>query len=108
MRLAGVPEIPLHGARHSYAEPALSGGVRLDVVNRTPGHASISCTADQYSHDGDDAAAKAAELVAQDDRGRVAPGGMLGDAKGPAAPAHSLALVSLVAGTGFEPVTSGL
>jgi len=58
VRLAGVPVIPLHGARHSYAELALSSGVRLDVVSRTLGHASSSFTADQYSHDSDDAAAK--------------------------------------------------
>ena len=109
MRLAGIPEIPLHGARHSYAELALSSGVRLDVVSRALGHASSSFTADQYSHDSDDAAAKAGELVARDDRGRVALGGILGEWEG--AGQHrplSLALVDLVAGTGFEPVTSGL
>jgi integrase len=55
VRSAGVPPIPLHGARHSYAEIALSAGVRLDVVSRTLGHSTASFTADQYSHDSDEA-----------------------------------------------------
>lgn len=40
-----VPSIPLHGARHFYAEAALGAGARLDVVSRQLGHASISTTA---------------------------------------------------------------
>jgi integrase len=62
---AGVPPIPLHGARHSYAEIALSAGVRLDVVSRTLGHSTAAFTGDQYAHDLDEAAAEAAELVGQ-------------------------------------------
>ena len=62
---AGVPAIPLHGARHSYVELALSSGVRLDVVSRAIGHASSAFTADQYAHDSDEAAAEAAERVAR-------------------------------------------
>jgi integrase len=62
---AGVPVIPLHGARHSYAELALSSGVRLDVVSRTLGHSSSAFTADQYAHDSDEAAKEAAEIVAR-------------------------------------------
>lgn len=64
VKAAGVPAIPLHGARHSYVELALSSGVRLDVVSRAIGHSSASFTADQYAHDSDEAAAEAAELVA--------------------------------------------
>jgi integrase len=63
VRMAGVPAIPLHGARHSYAELALSSGVRLDVVSRTLGHSSSAFTADQYSHDSDEAAADAADRI---------------------------------------------
>jgi integrase len=63
VKAAGVTPIGLHGARHSYAEIALSAGVRLDVVSRTLGHASASFTADQYSHDSDAAAVEAAEIV---------------------------------------------
>jgi integrase len=40
-------------------------GVRLDVVSRQLGHASIATTANVYSHDSDEAAAEAAELVAR-------------------------------------------
>jgi integrase len=55
----------LHGARHTYAELALSAGVRLDVVSRQPGPASISTTAGNYLHDNDEAAAEAAQLLGQ-------------------------------------------
>jgi integrase len=60
----GVPPIPLHGARHSFAELALGAGVRLDVVSRQLGHASISTTGNIYLHDSEQAAAEAAEKVA--------------------------------------------
>ena len=63
VRSAGVTPITLHGARHSYAELALSAGVRLDVVSRQLGHASISTTANVYSHDSDEAATEAAERL---------------------------------------------
>jgi integrase len=63
-RRAGVPEIPLHGARHSYAMLALGAGVRLDVVSRQLGHSSIATTANIYTHEDDEAAAQAAEMVA--------------------------------------------
>jgi integrase len=65
VKSAGVPEIPLHGARHSCAELALSAGVRLDVVSCRLGHATAAFAADQYAHDSDDAAAEAAEIVAR-------------------------------------------
>jgi integrase len=65
VKAAGVTPIGLHGARHSYAEIALSAGVRLDVVSRQLGHASIATTANVYSHDSDEAASEAAELVAR-------------------------------------------
>jgi integrase len=61
---AGVPGIPLHGARHSYAMLALGAGVRLDVVSRQLGHASIATTGNIYAHDDDQVAAEAAERVA--------------------------------------------
>jgi integrase len=70
-RDAAVPLIPIHGARHTYAELALSSGVRLDVVSRQLGHASISTTAGNYLHDNDEAAAEAAELVARTIEGRT-------------------------------------
>jgi Phage integrase family len=106
VKVAGVPVIPLHGARHSYAELALSSGVRLDVVSRTLGHSSSGFTADQYSHDNDEAATEAAEIVGRALRQLV--GKYRGSAKGPDHRVPFVVLVDLVAGTGFEPVTSGL
>jgi integrase len=61
---AGVPEIPLHSARHTYAELALGAGLRLDVVSRQLGHASIATTGNIYTHDSDEAAAEASERLA--------------------------------------------
>lgn len=53
VKRAGVKSIPLHGARHSYATLALEAGVRLDIVSRQLGHASIAITADTYGHPDD-------------------------------------------------------
>jgi integrase len=39
---------------------ALGAGVRLDVVSRQLGHASIAITADVYGHDDPEAAVEAA------------------------------------------------
>src|SRR6266542_3846192 len=50
----GVPPIPLHGARHSYAMLALGAGARLDDVSRQLGHASAAFTADIYAHHSDE------------------------------------------------------
>jgi integrase len=63
VKVADLPAIPPHGARHSYAELALSSGVRLVVVSRTLGHSSSASTADQYSHFSDEAAAEAADRI---------------------------------------------
>jgi integrase len=63
VKIAGVTPIALHGARHSYAELALGAGVRLDVVSRQLGHSSISTTANIYTHDNDEPATEAAEMV---------------------------------------------
>jgi hypothetical protein len=98
---SGVP------ARHSYAELALSSGVRLVVVSRTLGHSSSAFTADQYSHCSDEAAAEADRIGSvrcYADSSRE----ILGKCKGAGIAGPLLALVDLVAGTGFEPVTSGL
>jgi integrase len=43
---------------------ALGAGVRLDVVSRQLGHASIATTGNIYTHDSDEAAAEAAVTVA--------------------------------------------
>jgi integrase len=61
--VAGVTPITLHSARHTYAELALGARVRLDVVSRQLGHASISTTAGTYLHDSPAAAADAATAL---------------------------------------------
>jgi integrase len=63
VKAAGVTPITLHGARHSYAELALGAGVRLDVVSRQLGHASIATTGNIYTHDTDEAATEAADRL---------------------------------------------
>jgi integrase len=71
--MAGVPEIPLHSARPTYAELALGAGLRLDVVSRQLGHASIATTGNIYTHDSDEAAAEASERLAALMEGPIAP-----------------------------------
>lgn len=52
-----------HALRHTHATLALSAGVRLDVVSRQLGHASIAITADVYGHPDDKALEEAARKV---------------------------------------------
>lgn len=64
-RRAGVPHRGLHACRHTHAELALAGGVRLDVVSKQLGHASIAITADVYGHPDYEALVEATERVAR-------------------------------------------
>lgn len=59
--LALLPTITLHGLRHMHASLLLAGGADIALVSKRLGHASISITADVYSHLVDDAARRAAE-----------------------------------------------
>lgn len=56
-----LPTITLHGLRHMHASLLLAGGADIALVSKRLGHASISITADVYSHLVDDAARRAAE-----------------------------------------------
>ena len=60
----GLPKIPVHGLRHSYATAALEAGVPLKVVSERLGHSSIRVTGDIYSHVRPEVDMAAAELVA--------------------------------------------
>jgi integrase len=62
-KTAGVPQIVLHSARHTYATLALRAGARVDLVSRGLGHASVGFTSDVYVHPGVEEYAEAAELV---------------------------------------------
>jgi integrase len=49
-RMAGVPGLTLYQCRHSAATLMLEAGVPLKVVQERLGHATITLTADTYSH----------------------------------------------------------
>lgn len=49
-RRLGLPPIPLHSLRHTWATVALTAGVHPKVVQERLGHATISITLDTYSH----------------------------------------------------------
>jgi integrase len=45
-----LPELTFHGLRRSAASLMLAGGADISTVSKLLGHASISITADVYSH----------------------------------------------------------
>ena len=49
-RRAGLPQIPLHGLRHTYATVALSSGINPRIVSGRLGHSTVAFTLDVYSH----------------------------------------------------------
>ena len=67
LKAAALPQIPLHGLRHSYATLALSGGVNPRIVSGRLGHSTVALTLDVYSHvlpqQDRDAAEKIADLL---------------------------------------------
>jgi integrase len=67
VKAAGLPRVPLHGLRHTWATVALSAGIHPKVVSERLGHATISLTLDTYSDVlpglQEEAAAKVAALV---------------------------------------------
>ena len=63
-RAALLPEIPLHGLRHTYATLALASGVNPRIVSGRLGHATVALTLDVYSHVLPQADREAAEAIA--------------------------------------------
>jgi integrase len=49
-RAALLPQIPLHGLRHTYATLALATGVNPRIVSGRLGHSTVALTLDVYSH----------------------------------------------------------
>jgi integrase len=49
-KAAMLPEIPLHGLRHTYATLALASGINPRIVSGRLGHATVALTLDVYSH----------------------------------------------------------
>ena len=60
----GLPNIGLHGLRHTFATVALDAGVPLKVLSEMLGHSEISVTADVYQHVTVETKATAFEQVA--------------------------------------------
>jgi integrase len=50
VKAAGLPELRLHGLRHTNASLGLAAGVAMKVVSERLGHSAIAVTADLYTH----------------------------------------------------------
>ena len=50
LQRAGLPDIPFHALRHSFATLMLAGGEHPKVVQEMMGHSGIRVTMDFYSH----------------------------------------------------------
>ena len=46
----GLPALPFHAARHTYATHALASGSPVGDVSRQLGHSTTSTTLDTYGH----------------------------------------------------------
>jgi integrase len=60
----GLPRIPLHGLRHSWATLTLESGVHPVIVQERLGHSTIAVTLGIYSHSTPVLHTEAADLVA--------------------------------------------
>lgn len=72
VRLANVPDITVHGMRHTHATQLLKANVSPKIVSERLGHANVSITLDTYSHvlpDMQDTAAEAIDRILFDDTG---------------------------------------
>ena len=60
----GLPNIGLHGLRHTFATVALEAGVPLKALSEMLGHSEVNITADIYQHVTVETKATAFEQVA--------------------------------------------
>jgi integrase len=49
-REAGLPDLTLHGLRHTYVTASLQAGIPPKVVSQRLGHANTAITSDLYQH----------------------------------------------------------
>ena len=50
LKEAGLPDLTVHGIRHSHASLLLASGINPKIVQERLGHSSITLTLDTYSH----------------------------------------------------------
>ena len=63
LRKAGLPSIPFHALRHTFATHALSSGVDAKTLSGILGHTRAGFTLDTYTHITGDMQKRAAEIV---------------------------------------------
>lgn len=63
LRKAGLPSIPFHALRHTFATHALSSGVDAKTLSGILGHTRAGFTLDTYTHATGDMQKRAAEIV---------------------------------------------
>lgn len=63
LRKAGLPSIPFHALRHTFATHALSSGVDAKTLSGILGHTRAGFTLDTYTHTTGDMQKRAAEVV---------------------------------------------
>lgn len=63
VRKLGLPEIGLHGLRHTHATLLIEAGVPMKIVSERLGHANISITMDLYTHPSDEAGQLAVDAL---------------------------------------------
>jgi len=114
LRRAGLRKMRIHDLRHTFASLLINQGENLKFVQSQLGHASITTTVDRYGHLMPDSHRGVGERLDAAVFGSVAKN--LDDKMLTSGPENKKAgelvslrpAVSLVAGTGFEPVTFGL
>jgi len=63
LRKAGLPSIPFHALRHTFATHALTSGVDVKTLSGILGHTRAGFTLDTYTHTTGDMQKRAAEIV---------------------------------------------
>lgn len=63
LKEAGLPVIPFHGLRHTFATHALASGVDAKTLSGILGHTRASFTLDTYTHTTGDMQKRASEIV---------------------------------------------